>query len=495
MKLRSVASALFTAALWFALDPLAASEQKLPARGETPATPAAKKIDPAFAPIVDDPRLPRVLLIGDSISIDYTIAVRKELAGAANVHRPPANCGSTKTALSPTGLPRWLGDSKWDVIHFNHGLHDLSYRFADDSDKNAQGEYASPANGGHQNVSPAEYEKSLRRIVAQLKQTGAKLIFANTTPVPASDAAKYVPDSERPYNEIARKVMADEGVAWNDLWSLVKPRLAELQIPRNVHFTTAGSTVMAKQVAQRIQSALPPSSQPPAPNDAAWLRTHGTLIFHDAFEREETGNGAKAIGNGWNSATADRVPQIKMADLDAGILKISSATKEAGHAAHIHHEAGFTDGGAIVRFKFPGLTKGETLQLGFVDRETKGVHAGHLCYGILSPTSVTLIDHKTGVMNLEIRQRRQTYLDRKEKLPADLDALLKTKQVTVPWKADTDWHELVLVTEGDVLRLSLDGKVVARHRSAGFAHPMKRWFSFLVPSTVWIDDVKIWKVK
>lgn len=89
--------------------------------------------------------------------------------------------------------------------------------------------------------------------------------------------------------------------------------------------------------------------------DATWLQTNGVLLFHDAFEREETGNGAKAIGNGWNSATADRVPHLKMADLDAGILKISSATKEAGHAAHIHHEAGFTDGGAVVRFRFPGL--------------------------------------------------------------------------------------------------------------------------------------------
>jgi len=230
-------------------------------------------------------------------------------------------------------------------------------------------------------------------------------------------------------------------------------------------------------------------------DDAAWLRAQGTLLFHDAFEREETGDGAKAIGNGWNSATADRVPQLKQADLDGGILKIASATKEAGHAAHIHHEAGFTDGGVIVWFRFPGANKGESLQLGFVDRETKGIHAGHLCYGILSPTSVTLIDHKTGVMNLDIRERRQAFLDRKEPLPADLDALLKTKQVVVPWRADTEWHELVLVTDGDELRLSLDGKLVAKHRSEGFAHPMKRWFSFLVPATVWIDDVKICKVR
>ena len=128
-------------------------------------------------------------------------------------------------------------------------------------------------------------------------------------------------------------------------------------------------------------------------------------------------------------------------------------------------------------------------------RETAGIHAGHLCYGILSQSSITLIDHKTGVMNLEIRQRRQPYLDRKQPLPADLDALLKKKQIVVPWKADADWHELALVTEGDEMRLSLDGKVIAHHRAEGFAHPMKRWFSFLTPSTVWIVDVKIWKIK
>jgi len=224
-------------------------------------------------------------------------------------------------------------------------------------------------------------------------------------------------------------------------------------------------------------------------DDAAWFREHGTLIFH------EDGNGLKAIGNGWESATADRVPQIKQAHLEDGILKITSATKEAGHAAHIHHEAGFEDGGAIVRFRFPGLNNSESLQLGFVDRALKDVHAGHLCYGILSQSNVTLIDHKTGVMNLEIKQRRQKYLDNKEPVPADLVELLKKKQVVVPWKADTEWHELVLATEGDEMRLSIDGRLIASHHSPGFAHPMKRWFSFLVPSTVWIHDVKIYKVK
>lgn len=237
------------------------------------------------------------------------------------------------------------------------------------------------------------------------------------------------------------------------------------------------------------------SASLPAADDAAWLRNQGGLIFHDAFEREEEGNLARAIGNGWNSATADRVPHLQQADLDAGILKISSATAEAGHAAHIHHAAGFRDGGVIIRFRFPGLHPQENLQLGFVDRETQGVHAGHLCYGILSPSSITLSDHKTGVMDLAIRKVRQEHLERKQKLPAELEALLKTKQKSAPWKADTEWHELVLVTEGDEMRLSLDGRLQISHRSGGFAHPVKRWFSLLVSSTVWIDDVKIWRVR
>ncbi len=229
-------------------------------------------------------------------------------------------------------------------------------------------------------------------------------------------------------------------------------------------------------------------------DDAAWLTKRGTLIFHDAFEREEDGNLAGAIGNGWNSATADRVPHLKMADLDDGILKVASASKEAGHAAHIHHEAGFADGGVIVRFRFPGLSKDESLQLGFVDRETREIHAGHLCYAMLYRSTLVLADYKTGVMDLAIRARRQPFLDRKEPLPADLEALLKTKQASEPWKSDEEWHELVLVTEGDEMRLTIDGKPVAAHRSEGFAHPVKRWFSFLIPSTVWIDDVKIFRV-
>lgn len=237
------------------------------------------------------------------------------------------------------------------------------------------------------------------------------------------------------------------------------------------------------------------AAEPPIRDDAAWLKEKGKLLFADTFEREETGNGLKSLGNGWESATADRVPQLKQADLDEGILKVDSATKAAGHSIHIHHDAGFADGGVTLRFRFPGLNKGESLQLGFVDRSLPGVHAGHLGYAIVAQTQLTLKDSMTGEMNLAIRKQREAAAAAKAKLPPELEALLKRKVLATPLKADTEWHALTLVTEGDEMRCSVDGKLVARHRSEGFAHPMKRWFSFLAPSTVWIDDVKIYQVK
>ena len=70
-----------------------------------------------------------MLLLGDSISIGYTLDTRKALAGKANVHRALTNCGPTLSGLKH--LDEWLAtggaDKKWDVVHFNWGLHDLKY--------------------------------------------------------------------------------------------------------------------------------------------------------------------------------------------------------------------------------------------------------------------------------------------------------------------------------------------------------------------------------
>jgi lysophospholipase L1-like esterase len=202
-------------------------------------TAAAQRRDPALEPIKDDPALPRVLLIGDSISIGYTLPVRDLLKGRANVHRIAANGGPTTNGLK--NLDAWLGSGKWDVIHFNWGLHDLKF----------------DAGGQHQ-VPPGEYEKNLRTLVARLQKTGAKLIWASTTPVPEGRVSPpRRPDDVLAYNKAALRVMEENKVRVNDLYAFALPRLKEIQRPVNVHFTPDGSRALAKQVAAAIEPALP----------------------------------------------------------------------------------------------------------------------------------------------------------------------------------------------------------------------------------------------
>ncbi|MBM4040560.1 MAG: SGNH/GDSL hydrolase family protein [Planctomycetes bacterium] len=206
-----------------------------------------KHVGPAFEPVTDDPKLPRVLLIGDSISIGYTVPVRALLRGKANVHRPLTNCGPTTTALKE--LDKWLGEGKWDVIHFNWGLHDLKYM-------NEFGDLVAVEKGTQQ-VPVEQYEKNLDELVQRLKKTGAKLIWAATTPVPKG-AQGRVPGDEVKYNEAAKRVMDRHGVAINDLHAFAAQFTGykAIQMEKNVHFMRTGSVELAKQVAAHILKAL-----------------------------------------------------------------------------------------------------------------------------------------------------------------------------------------------------------------------------------------------
>ena len=208
---------------------------------------AAKKENP-MSPIKDDPNLPRVLLIGDSISIGYTLPTRHLLAGKANVHRPRTNCGPTTRGLEH--IDEWLGDGHWDVIHFNWGLHDLKY-IAPDSDKLTRVD----APGARQQVPIDEYEKNLEKLVQRLKKTGAKLIWRNTTPCPPGNVGRVVGDSVK-YNQAALRVMKKYDVPVQDMYTFVMEH-PDTQRKANVHFTSEGSKALAETNVVEIEKYLP----------------------------------------------------------------------------------------------------------------------------------------------------------------------------------------------------------------------------------------------
>ncbi len=207
-----------------------------------------RKPHPSLVKVEEVPGLPRVLLIGDSISMGYTLDVREMLKDKANVHRIPTNGGPTTNGIK--NIKAWLGDSKWDVIHFNWGLHDLKYIQEDPS------KLADPkAGGAHAQVSVADYEKNLTELVKIMQATGAKLIWCNTTHVPAGVTGRIEGD-EKQYNEAAARVMSAAGIPTDDLraHALAKP---EAQLPANVHYSPEGSRYLAEKVSAVIAEHLP----------------------------------------------------------------------------------------------------------------------------------------------------------------------------------------------------------------------------------------------
>lgn len=207
-----------------------------------------RKPNPAMAKVEDVAGLPRVLLIGDSISIGYTVPVREMLKGKANVHRPLTNCGPTSKGVAE--IDKWLGDGKWDVIHFNWGLHDLKYL-------GPQGQnLADPAaKDSRQQVPIDEYEANLRKLVARLKKTDATLIWRSTTPVPEGARGRVVGDSVK-YNAVAKKIMDEHGIAIDDQYTFAMERLDRIQRKADVHFTPEGSKALAGRAVAAILKAL-----------------------------------------------------------------------------------------------------------------------------------------------------------------------------------------------------------------------------------------------
>ncbi|WP_372950705.1 SGNH/GDSL hydrolase family protein [Mariniphaga sp.] len=198
--------------------------------------------------------LPNVLILGDSISIGYTPFVQEYLKGRANVFRPmlengkPENCAGTTKGVE--NIDRWLGDKKWDIIHFNFGLHDIKHVDPVTGENSQNPKHPQQANR-------KQYKKNLEIIVEKLKATGAKLIFATTTPYPETvEGPLRKPGMPQKYNRAAVKIMNKNGILINNLHAFMVPRMADLQLPNNVHFTEDGSREMAKKVVERINEVF-----------------------------------------------------------------------------------------------------------------------------------------------------------------------------------------------------------------------------------------------
>lgn len=195
-------------------------------------------------------KLPRVLILGDSISMGYTPIVRNFLDQKAWVVRPRGNCAGTNKGIKH--VDNWLAleGGKWDVIWFNFGLHDLK-RVHPKTGANSM----NPAHP--RQAEPDRYEGQLRAIAKKLAASGAKVVFCTTTPVPEGVRPYRDTGDPQRYNAIARRIMDELGIQMHDLYAFAKERQNRIQQPRNVHFSPRGSRALGRDVTRRITELLP----------------------------------------------------------------------------------------------------------------------------------------------------------------------------------------------------------------------------------------------
>ncbi len=171
--------------------------------------------------------IPRVLILGDSVYQQPAREAAKELKGRAEVVFAAMGPGEVRNSTKAIEeLPRLLGESKWDLIHFNFGLGDLVHCAPNMKSFRVMAREA----GGVRATSRDQYKRNLDVLAKRLKATKAKLVWARTTPIRHSSSNVFELGSEIQYNTIADEVMGDHQIPTNDMYEYVK-NLIDMERP------------------------------------------------------------------------------------------------------------------------------------------------------------------------------------------------------------------------------------------------------------------------
>ena len=199
----------------------------------------------------------RVMLIGDSIRLNYQAVVEEELSGEYSVWAPKENCRFAKYTL--VELQRYkvafskeesekIDEAKLtptidvkdnlikpDIIHWNNGLWDTGITYEEDGP-----------------LTPIdEYIRDMSIILRELRKMTDKVIFATLTPVKPGTHQNM--DIIQEYNRRIIEFMKSENVVINDLGALVSENIDEYICEDKIHLSEKGKEVCGKAVAKYIR--------------------------------------------------------------------------------------------------------------------------------------------------------------------------------------------------------------------------------------------------
>lgn len=184
-----------------------------------------------------DPKLPRVLLVGDSILIGYRKLVIRSLEGKANVDtwtNPYYQSENYNRRLAEVLLK-----GPFSVIHINAGLHGFQ-------------EGRIPT-GGYEPITQSLIDLILRN------SPDAQIIWANTTPVISKDIPRTLDQSINPiiieHNRMAAIVMERNHILVNDFYSTLASHM-DLSKGDQFHWTAPAYHILADMATRSIIKKL-----------------------------------------------------------------------------------------------------------------------------------------------------------------------------------------------------------------------------------------------
>ncbi len=180
----------------------------------------------------------QIILLGDSVRMQYQPIVGKKLSDIAEVSGPEENGRWSGYTLN--SLRFWLPQlPEPDLVQWNCGLWDMG-------DDYHEGRHFYP---------PDLYEETCRRICRVLRKMTGKpdlqIVIATTTPTWQDDHQDICL-----YNDILRKVAAEENARINDLYAVVAPEKERMICEDRIHLTPEGIEAVAEQTAEILRAAL-----------------------------------------------------------------------------------------------------------------------------------------------------------------------------------------------------------------------------------------------
>lgn len=175
--------------------------------------------------------LPRVLLVGDSICNGYQSSVQKLLDGKVNVsYWVSSYCLTMPTYRALLSV--YLDECKYDVIHFNNGLHSLG-------------------------CDPMVWSAALKEVLKLIRsrQPQAKIIFCTSTPLKRNELTAKA----KALNVVALEVIKESSlgeIAVDDLFALLDPLDREANWSDVFHHRPSLREKEAHQVADSVLKAL-----------------------------------------------------------------------------------------------------------------------------------------------------------------------------------------------------------------------------------------------